>query len=159
MEENKKPRITFLKVLLYLSFIGSSWNMFAGLSNAMSQPTMERVESFEKIFEQIVEENEESKIMIDMIIEYVINLNENVVNYGAVEFMLYAISIIGIYLMFKNRRVGFMVYMIVQILLLGTPILFGGYSPFTVSLTIIYGFITMIFFALYSTQLKYMEID
>ncbi len=159
MEENKKPRITFLKVLLYISFIGSSWNMFAGLSNALSEPSMERVEAFEKIFDQVIEENEESEVMVGMITEYVANLNLNIVNYGAVEFMLYAISIIGIYLMYKNRRIGFVVYMIVQILLLGSPMLFGGYSPFSVSVTIFYGFITMIFFALYSTQLKYMVSD
>lgn len=159
MEETKKPRTTFLKVLLYISFIGSSWNMFAGLSNATSQPSMERVESFDRIFDSIVDEKEETQQMIAMINDYVENLNINIVNYGAVEFMLYAISIIGIYLMYKSRRVGFLVYMIVQILLLGSPILFGGYSSFTVSITIFYGFITMIFFALYSTQLKYMDTD
>jgi hypothetical protein len=157
MEENNKPRTTFLKALLYISFIGSSWNMFTGISNALSQPSIERVESFEKIFSQMVDREAETDLMIDMIIEYMNNLNDNIVNYGAVEFMLYAISVIGIYLMYRNRRVGFTIYMIVQILLLGTPILFGGYSPFSVSITIFYGFITMIFFALYSSQLKYMD--
>lgn len=131
--------------------------MFSGLSNAISQPSMERVDSFMEIMDQVQDDKEETEIMIEQITDYISNINQNIVNYGAVEFMLYAISLIGIYLMYRNRRMGFTVYMIVQTLLLGTPILFGGYSVFTVSLTVFYGFITMIFFALYSTQLKYMD--
>lgn len=157
MEENKIERPTLLKVLLILSFIGSSWSMFSGLSNAMSQPSEERVESIIKIMEQVGDGSEEAQELNAQIIDYVYNVNQSIVNYGAVEFMLFAISLIGIYLMYKNRRTGFTVYMIVQTILLGLPIYFGGYSVFSTSITVIYGFFTMIFFVLYSTQLKYME--
>lgn len=157
MEENKIQRPTLLKVLLILSFIGSSWSMFSGLSNAMSQPSEERVESIIKIMDQVGDGSEEAIELNKQIIDYVYSVNQNIVNYGAVEFMLYAISLIGIYLMYKNRRMGFTVYMVVQTLLLGTPIYFGGYSFFSSTITVIYGFITMIFFILYSTQLKYMD--
>lgn len=160
MEQSKSERTTLLKVLLILSFIGSSWNMFSGLSNALSHPSADRVESFMKIMDEVnegQESNAEIEMMTSQIIDYVVNINLNIINYGAVEFMLYAISLIGVYLMFKNKRVGFTVYMVAQILVLGAPIYFGGYNSFSVSLTVFYGFITMIFFALYSTQLKYME--
>lgn len=155
--DNGFKRPTLLKVLLILSFIGSSWNMFSGLSNAMSQPNSERVEALEEIMGQVDDGSEEAQEMLILVIDYVSNINQNIVNYGAVEFMLYAISLIGVYLMYRNRRIGFTVYMIVQTLLLATPIYFGGYSSFSVTVTVFYGFITMVFFALYSTQLKYMD--
>jgi hypothetical protein len=157
LDEPQFTRPTLLKVLLILSFIGSSWNMFSGLSNAMSQPSDERVESLLEIMNQVDDGTEETEAFVSLVIEYVSNVNSNIVNYGAVEFMLYAISLIGIYLMYKNRRIGFTIYMVVQTLLLGTPIFFGGYSTFSVTVTVIYGFFTMLFFALYSTQLKHMD--
>ena len=131
--------------------------MFAGISNALSEPSMERVDSFMEIMEQVNDGKEETQQVIYDITDYVATINQNIVNYGAVEFMLYAISVIGIFLMYRNRKVGFYVYMVVQLLLLGSPIYFGGYNIFSVSITVFYGFITMIFFALYATQLKFME--
>lgn len=157
MEENKIVRPTFLKVLLILSFIGSSWSMFSGLSNAMSHPNEERVDSIVKILDQVGNESEEAQELNAQIIDYIYKINQSIVNYGAVEFMLYAISLIGVFLMYKNRRIGFTVYLVVQILLLGLPIYFGGYSSLTASMTLIYGFVTMIFFIMYSTQLKYIN--
>jgi hypothetical protein len=158
MEQSNIVRPTLLKVLLILSFIGSSWNMFSGLSNALSEPSIERVESFMLIMEevQIEDDNGETEEMIAQIVDFVSTINQNIVNFGAVEFMLYAISVIGIYLMYKNQRIGFRIYLTVQLLLLGSPIYFGGYSMFSMSLTVFYGFITMVFLALYSTQLKYL---
>jgi hypothetical protein len=150
-------RPTLLKVLIFLSFLGSSWNMFSGLSNAMSQPSEERVTTFIEIMDQVKDDSEETAMLVDEVVTYVSNINQNIVNYGAVEFMLYAISLIGVFLMYRNRRIGFTIYMIVQVLLLGVPIFFGGYSSFSLTLTILFGFVTMVFFALYSTQLKYMD--
>ena len=157
MDQTKIVQPKMLRVLIILSFIGSSWNMFSGLSNALSEPSIERYDNFMESMRQIDDGSPEMKIMMDQISEYVANINLNIVNYGAIEFMLYAISLIGVYLMHKNRRVGFRVYAIAQLLLLGSPIYFGSYSVFTLSLTIFYAFFTMVFFALYSSQLKYMD--
>lgn len=150
-----RPKL--LRILIYLSFIGSFWNMFVGLSNALSEPSIERYETFMGNMDQIDDGSPEMAIMREQISVYISNINQNIVNFGAVEFMLNAISLIGVYLMYNNRRIGFTVYMIVQLLLLGTPIYFGSYSLFSISLTVFYAFITMIFLALYSSQLKYLE--
>jgi hypothetical protein len=164
MEQNSFPpekdefqRTTLLKVLLVLSFIGSSWSMFSGLGNALSQPSEERLESIIEILDQVNDGKEETELILSQMTDYVSNINQNIVNYGAVQFMLYAISLIGIYLMYKNRRLGFTIYMTVQVLLLGVPIYFGGYNSISVMVSLFMGFITMIFFALYATQLKYMD--
>lgn len=164
MEQDNLPpgqseikRTSLLKVLLILSFIGSSWSMFSGLGNALSQPSEERLNSIIEILEQVNDGKEETELFLSDTIDYFSNINRNIVNYGAVEFMLYAISLIGIYLMYKNRRIGFTVYMIAQVLVLGVPIYFGGYNSVSVMVTLFFGFISMIFFALYSTQLKYMD--
>jgi len=150
-----RPKL--LRILIYLSFIGSFWNMFVGLSNALSEPSIERYETFMANVDQIDDGSPEMEIMREQLSVYISNINQNIVNFGAVEFMLNAISLIGVYLMYKNKRIGFTVYMIVQLLMLGSPIYFGSYSMLTVSITIFYAFFTMIFFALYSSQLKYLE--
>ena len=39
-----RRRTTLFRILLTLSFVGGSWNMFTGLSNAFSEPDIERQE-------------------------------------------------------------------------------------------------------------------
>ena len=155
MEEINNLRPKFLKILLILSFIGSSWNMFAGLSNALSEPNIEREEAVLKYIDNIEDDSEGATLVIKDFKNFIANINKNITNYGAVEFMLSAISLIGLFLMYQNRRVGFLVYASAQLLLLGSPIFFGGYNSISLSLTLVYAFFTMVFLALYSSQLKY----
>jgi len=153
--ENKLPKL--LKAILILSFIGSSFNMFSGLQDTMSRPSQERIDSFIEIFADVKEDSPESEIMIDEIIIYMENLNLNIVNYGVARFMLNAISLIGIYLMYRRRQIGFAVYSGAQVLLLGVPILFGGYSNATLSIIFFFSLFTILFISLYASQLKYMR--
>jgi len=153
--ENKLP--VLLRVILVLSFIGSSFFMFSGLQDALSAPSQERIDSFENIFRDVKDESPESEQMIEESFEFMESLNLNIVNYGATRFMLYGISLIGVFLMYRRRKIGFTVYSGAQILLLGVPILFGGYNSFSLGVTFVFGFITMIFIAVYASQLKYLD--
>ena len=157
MEEINNVRPKFLKILLILSFIGSSWNMFAGLSNALSEPNIEREEAVLEYIDAIEDGSEEAEFVIEDFKSFVSNINKNITTYGAMEFMLYAISLIGVFLMYQGRRIGFIIYASVQVLLLGSPIFFGGYNSISLSLTLVYSFITMVFLAMYSSQLKYLN--
>lgn len=151
-----RRRTTLFRILLTLSFVGGSWNMFTGLSNAFSEPNIERQEQLIEYFEGI-EVEPGTEFLVEELKTFIHNITMNVANYGVFEFMFNSISLIGVFLMFQFRRVGFWVYCIAQLLLLMNPILFGGYSLLSVTLTFTYSFITMIFIALYSTQLKYMD--
>ena len=153
--EDQLPRL--LKVILILSFIGSSFNMFSGLQDAFSRPSQERIDSFKEIFDDVKDESPESEIMIDELYLFMENLNLNIVNYGVARFMLNAISLIGIYLMYRRRQIGFAVYSGVQVLLLGVPLLFGGYSNATLSIIFFFSLFTILFISLYASQLKYMN--
>jgi hypothetical protein len=153
--ENKFP--VLLKVLLIISFIGSSFSMFSGLQDALSTPSLESIDSFKNIFENVKDDSPETQRMIQDSYIYMENINLEIVNYGATTFMLYAISLIGIYLMYRLRKAGFLVYSGAQVLILGLPILFGGYNGFSLGLTFIFTFVTMTFIILYASQLKYME--
>lgn len=146
-----------LRIILTLSFIGSSFFMFTGLQDAFSTPSQERIDSFKKIFENVKDETPESQQMIEDSFVFMESINLNIVNYGVARFMLNAISVIGVYLMYRKRKIGFMVYSGVQSLMLGLPILFGGYSSFSLGVTFVFGFITMVFIVLYASQLKYLE--
>ena len=153
--ENKLPKL--LKVILILSFVGSSFNMFSGLQDAMSRPSQERIDSFKEIFEEVKDDSPESEIMIDEIIIYMENINFNIANYGVARFMLNAISLIGIFLMYRRRQIGFAIYSGAQVLLLGVPLLFGGYSNATLSIIFFFSLFTVLFIGLYASQLKYMN--
>jgi hypothetical protein len=153
--ENKFP--VLLKVLLIISFIGSSFSMFSGLQDALSTPSLESIDSFKNIFENVKDDSPETQQMIQDSYIYMENINLEIVNYGATTFMLYAISLIGIYLMYRLRKAGFLVYSGAQVLILGLPILFGGYNGFSLGITFIFTFVTMTFIILYASQLKYME--
>jgi hypothetical protein len=153
--ENNLPRL--LKVILILSFIGSSFNMFSGLQDAFSRPSQERIDSFREIFTEVKDESPESEIMIDEIIIYMENINLNIVNYGVARFMLNAISLIGLFLMYRRRQIGFAVYSGAQVFLLGVPLLFGGYSNATLSIIFFFSLFTVLFISLYASQLRYMR--
>ncbi len=152
--ENQLPR--FLKVILILSFIGSSFNMFSGLQDAMSRPSQERIDSFKEVFTEVKSDSPKSEEMIDELFVFMENLNINIVNYGVARFMLNAISLIGIFLMYRRRQIGFVVYSGAQVLLLGVPLLFGGYSNATLSIIFFFSLFTILFISLYASQLKHM---
>jgi len=152
---NKLPKL--LRVFLILSFIGSSFFMFSGLQDALSSPSQEQLESFKEIFDDVDDESPESQQLIEDSIDYMENLSANSVNYGATRFMLYAISLIGVYLMYRRRKIGLSVYAVAQVLLLGIPILFGGYNGFSVGVTFVLTFLTMTFIVVYASQMKYLE--
>jgi hypothetical protein len=153
--ENKLPIL--LKVALIFSFIGSSFLMFSGLQDALSTPTQERLDSFKEIFENVKDETPEGQQMIQDSYVFMEQINLNIVNYGATRFMLYAISLIGVYLMYRLKKTGFLVYSIAQVLLLSLPVLFGGYNGFSLGVTFVFSFLTMIFIIIYASQLKYMD--
>lgn len=155
-EQTDRPR-GLLKVILILSFIGSSFSMFTGLQNAMSNPSMERVDSFRKIFENIQDENAETEMFKEQAVEYIKNINLNIRAYGIWDLVFSFFSVMGVYLMFRLRKIGFHIYTGAQVLLLADVILFGGYSVFTVTMTFVFGFFTMLFIVMYASQLKHMH--
>jgi len=127
------------------------------LQDAMSRPSQERIDSFIEIFSEVKEESPESEIMIDELITYMENLNLNIANYGVARFMLNAISLIGIFLMYRRRQIGFAVYSVAQVLLLGVPLMFGGYSNATLSIIFFFSLFTILFISLFASQLRYMR--
>ena len=156
VENGKKPK-GLLKVLIMLSFIGGSFNMIGGLQDAFSKPSNETVESFNEIFEKIKIESPESEYMIDQMDNYVAALNAQIVNSGATNFMLNAISLIGVFLMYRMQKTGFFIYVSAQVLLLFLPMLFGGNTAFTQSITLFYAFFTGFFIMLYAGQLRLLK--
>jgi hypothetical protein len=152
---SSKSLPVFLRVLLVLSFIGSGFGLFKGLQDALSKPTKERVETFMQIIEQVEDTPETTSFKEDWI-SYIENENLNIKNFGVARFLFSAISLIGIFLMYRLQRKGFWIYSIAQIFMLSFPIAFGGYSSFSVSITILMGFLTFLFIGMYASQLRHM---
>ena len=131
--------------------------MFSGLQDAFSTPSQERIDSFKQIFENVKDEAPESQQMIEESFVFMESINLNIVNYGVTRFMFNAISIIGVFLMYRRQKIGFTVYSTAQFLLLGLPILMGGYNGFSLGVTFVFGFITLVFIVLYASQLRYLD--
>ena len=155
--EEIRTRTTLLRVLLTLSMVGGFWSMINGLTNAFSDPSLEGQEVVNQLLENFEDLEDENLYLKDDLIEFSDNMQRNRMNYGVFEFMFNAISLIGVFLMWQFRRIGFWVYLTAQVLMLMNPILFGGYSILTVSATLFYAFLSLVFISLYSTQLKYLN--
>lgn len=81
---------------------------------------------------------------------YYRNLMLNFGNYGAANFMFYGIELVGVFLMYRLNRIGFTLYVLSQIGLAVTPVLFGGFNTFgqiTLGLTLAWNGIWVVLYA------------
>lgn len=117
---NNKSNLTMLHLLLVLTYIWSSLNLFSYLSAALMLPSFKEVyESSPDMFP------EQWKTMTDMFL----SLPRGFFAVGA---LLYAVELAGGVLMWRLRRIGFHCYTVARLLLLLVPLLFIGRDAFPV---------------------------
>ena len=156
MEGTESQRPTFLKVLCVLSFVGGGYVVLNGLIGALSAGTVnfteEDAETIRAVYENLftVELTEE---MINFIFESQVHAQ----NIGATNFLLGALSVLGVYMMYKLKRSGFYIYLGAQ-----TALLFSTFFFFDVSLisvaTFAFNFIFYLaFIIMYGVNFKYLH--
>lgn len=95
--------------------------------------------------------------MVESTRQYLTNTLINAQNLGALNFLFGAISLLGVYYMYRLRRRGFTIYSIAQLGLAVSSVLMGG----MITMAWVYGgasfFISLVFILLYASQLKYMR--
>ncbi len=86
---------------------------------------------------------------------YYRNLMLNFGNYGAANFMFYGIELVGVFLMYRLNRIGFTLYVLSQVGLAATPVIFGNFNTFgliTLGITMVWNGIWV---GLYAFQRKH----
>ncbi len=152
-EELMGARPRFLTVLCALSMTNAVYGMLTGLASALSpvdvddaflEDLFSRLESLPVVIEDIRPEIE----------TYYMNLMLNMGNLGAANFLFYGINLVGVMLMFRLNKIGFVLYVLAQLGIAFSPALFGGFSRFgQISLGVAL-FWNAIWVVMYATQLK-----
>ena len=122
MTQNNKPLL--LKAALLLSAIAGCIAGFTYLGAALFyEPAVEKIQSITNIT----------------------STKGTSPLYFAVFGLLYALSLFGVYKMYKLQRIGFWVYLVAQLTILLTPIVWLGINSFSITNTIF----TMLFLLIY----------
>ncbi len=160
----KKKRPTFLLVLCILSFIGGGLGVLGGLYTVLTYDfTMSQMEASMNAFEDL---EDMGGIMGDMAnIDFESMMEASYYNSMA-NLLMSIISLIGVYMMLKLRKVGFYLYTFAQIAILGAGIYFslgmasgmGGFFGMAATFGVVFGAIFSIgFIVMYGVNLKHME--
>ncbi len=125
-EAQEPPRWFF--VLCLLSLVNSAYGAASSLINALArrevnagmiEETLELIRSFDwptGPYEEHVE-------------SYTVNLMLNMVNVSALSFLFYCLNAIAVYLMLRQQRKGWYLYLLAQMALPFIPALLSGFNP------------------------------
>lgn len=154
--ENLRP--TFLTVLCVLTFIGSAWSIYSGITNYYSADMAAGVagEQFEKIQEQL--DNEEGAEAVSKIFQSVgeAMTPEKIKNNGIATAVTSIITLIGAILMWGLRKTGFYVYVVGAIAAIIAPLMiFEGFTGAMASGGA--AFAGILFIILYALNLKHLR--
>lgn len=140
-------------VLCVLSGVNAGYGVLSGIITAISPPDVDNT-FIENLFEQLEKYKLPIPDLQDEVKEYYLNLMLNMGNLGAANFLFFAIQFIGVVMMFRLNKTGFILYIIAQLGLSAAPVLFGSFNRFgkiTFGMTLVWSFVWII---LYAFQLK-----
>ncbi len=143
----------FLRILCSLSGVNAVYGIVSGISTAVSPPDVDDT-FIANLFEQLEKYQLPIPDLQDQVKEYYLNLMLDLGNYGAANFLFFAIQLIGVFMMYHLNRIGFTLYTVAQIGLAASPVIFGGFNAFgkiTLGMTLIWNAIWVI---MYATQIK-----
>lgn len=154
--ENVRP--TFLTVLCILTFIGSGWSIYSGITNYYTADVSFGIvnEQFEKVQEEL--DNQEGAEAVGKIFQSIGDSMspEKIKNNGIATAITSIITLIGAILMWGLRKTGFFVYVVGAIAAVIAPIsIFGGFAGVMASGGA--AFVGILFIVLYGLNLKHLR--
>lgn len=150
----KYRRTRFLGVLCTLSGVNATYGVVSGIANAIAPPDVDN-SYIESLFTQLEKYKLPIPELQEEVKEYYLNLMLDFGNYGAANFLFFAVQLIGVLMMYRLNRIGFTLYTVAQIGLAAAPVIFGGFNTFgkmTLGMTLVWNAIWVI---MYATQLKH----
>ena len=154
--ENIRP--TFLTVLCILTFIGSGWSIYSGISNYYTADVAYGLvnEQFERVQDDLSDQDgvEAATKLLQSIGDSM--TPEKIKNNGIATAITSLITLIGAILMWGLRKTGFYVYVIGAIAAVIAPItIFGGFAGALASGGA--AFVGILFIVLYALNLKHLR--
>lgn len=143
----------FFKVICFLSLLNASYGIVSGVMGAIAPPDVdqayidgfsEQLDKFELPIEDLRDEVE----------TYYLNLMLNMGNIAAANFLFFGIEMIGVILMFRLSRIGFVLYAASQIGLAFVPPVFAGFGQFGTSVLVATLIWNLIWVVIYAFQVK-----
>ena len=154
--ENVRP--TFLTVLCILTFIGSGWSIYSGISNYYTADISYGLvnEQFEKVQEEL-DDKDGAEVAGKLLQSIGDSMTpEKIKNNGIATAITSLITLIGAILMWGLRKTGFYVYVIGAIAAVIAPIaIFGGFAGAMASGGA--AFVGILFIILYALNLKHLR--
>jgi len=155
--QTKRP--DFLTVLCALSFVNAGYHIINGLITMFSSNSAEEVAA--QMEEGMAQMPDDSPGFLAGFMEssadMAIAAAENAIPMGIAAIVVYAVSALGAYFMFKQQKKGFGIYTIANVAALAIPIVFLGASGMVLATVGLAAFFTLLFIVLYSINLKHMS--
>jgi hypothetical protein len=155
----------FLTVLCILSFIGSCYFIFSGVTtymnaDASSQMISSALDSAREEVKKEVGTDDRAGQMADKMLSGVSKMSDPKLMKQNALYMILAniLSLGGAYLMFQQRKMGFWIYLLgTAIFILSPIIVFGATNLMSLGMTFLYGLVGVVFAVLYALNLKHMR--
>ncbi len=144
----------FLRALCFLSGINALYRLVSGMISAISPPDIDQA-YIDSLFDRLNQFAIPIEGMPQEMEEYYLNLMLSLGNIGAASFLFYGIEVVGLILMFRLNRIGFLLYTASQLGLAFVPAIFGGFNRFGVTVLIATLVWNAIWIIMYATQLKH----
>lgn len=154
--ENVRP--TFLTVLCILTFIGSGWSIYSGISSYYTADVSYGIvnEQFDRVQEEL--DNQEGAEAVGKLFQSIGESMspEKIKNNGIATSITSLITLIGAILMWGLRKTGFYVYVVGAVAAIIAPItIFGGFAGAMASGGA--AFVGILFIILYALNLKHLR--
>jgi hypothetical protein len=159
-----KKRPDFLTILCVLTFIGSSWGIFSGLTNYNNADVM--AEMSRQMIEQQKEQAMDKAVTAgqkSFMEKMFSGANELMDTVKVKQNSLFSImsnilTLVGALLMFRLKKTGFGIYVLGIAVFIAAPlVIFGVGNIFGLFMTFLLGIIGIIFVILYRLNLKHMS--
>jgi len=156
---NQRP--TFLTILCILSFLAGIWGIYGGIQSSFTDKPQRDLEEARTEMEEAMDQMGEASGMVANMMESAMALAEstavNAQNLGYVAIATSLLSLLGVWLMWNLRRMGFGIYVVASLLGLLLPFAFLGFSTVALIGLGFGAFITIVFIILYAVNLKHMR--
>jgi hypothetical protein len=169
MEETQllpKKRSTFITVLCILTFVGSGWGIFEGITNYVAADTVgQATEMIEDQMDEAMDQIEDSEDMPESTKNFMENMMggvmesitpDNIRKSAIINILASLLCLFGAYLMWNLNKKGFFLYLAgTLVVVIGMALVFGGLIGVAAAASS--GFFGVVMIILYGVNLKDMN--
>ena len=161
-QPSKSTRPTFLTVLCILTFIGSGWAIFSGVSSYLTADTTADIAraAMQDAQDKMQSADDSGTKIAEKMLSGVSDVlkPENLKKSALFSIIASVFTLVGAILMFQLKKTGFWIYVAgIVITIVAPAIIFGAGNLVSMMSTIGSAFIGIVFIVLYALNLKHLK--